>query len=85
ERGHVGEAFTGPLPSAQTTHKVHRGQPGPAPLGGTPVRSDAPRLPSTLPHVAHVGQAERSVKPPRSSSASREPGNRSSGNARTKR
>jgi hypothetical protein len=85
ERSQVDEAFTGPLPQSQTTHKVHRGQAGPVPLGGTPVRSDAPRLPSGMPHVAHLGEAERSVKPPRSSAISRETGGRISGKVRPNR
>ncbi|HEX4142568.1 MAG TPA: hypothetical protein VHY91_03385 [Pirellulales bacterium] len=81
-----GELLRGPIeapaadqPSAaQANRKVHPGQGGLAPLGPTPGRSDAPRLPSTLPHVAHVGQPERSVKPPRSS-APRETGRIGSG------
>jgi len=81
ERGQIDPAFAGSLPAAQTTRKVHPGQPGPAPLGGTPVRSDAPRTPSGIPHVAHAGEAERSVKPPRLSTP-RETGGRTGGNVR---
>jgi len=84
ERGALDVPVAASLASVQTTRKVHPGQVGAAPLGGAPGRLDSPRLPSGNPHVAHVGQAERSVKPPRSST-SRDTGGRIGGSVRPKR
>jgi hypothetical protein len=84
QRAPIDAALAGPLPTAQATRKVHPGQAGPVPLGGVPVWSDAPRSPSAVPHVAHVGHSERSVKPPRTSTP-REPGGRVGGNVRPQR